>query len=170
MVNDRLLPEWRARNWANPAQAAAIGQEMKRVQERMDADAYAHLQYLSEQGAASNYAPQISIVSATADGLEATFQVVAADADHAVGGSDRLAYLFDYGDGQTGAGATHEYARSGRYLVSCTATDERGVSQTDWIFVAVGDCDGRVSVTWGEMLRSWRGADLQRPVPTAVMR
>ncbi|HSJ56830.1 MAG TPA: PKD domain-containing protein, partial [Anaerolineae bacterium] len=49
-----------------------------------------------------------------------------------------LTYLFDYGDGQTGSSATHEYAESGHYLVSCRVTDENGVSQTDWLFVMVG--------------------------------
>ena len=67
-------------------------------------------------------------------------------------GEPELTYLFDYGDGQTGTDAAHEYAETGRYLVSCTATDDKGVSQTDWLFVTVTgepacrtgdlDCDG----------------------------
>jgi hypothetical protein len=139
VVNDRLLPEWRARNWGDPDEVARIGEEMKRVQEQMDADAYSHLLYLYEQGPASNYAPAISIVSATAKGLEARFSVMAGDTDHARAGGEGLVYLFNYGDGQTGSSATHQYAQSGRYLVSCTVTDEHGVSQTDWIFVVVGE-------------------------------
>ena len=146
VVNDRLLPEWRARNWADPAEVATIGQEMKRVQEQMDADAYSHLRYLYDQGPRSNYAPAISMASATANGLQATFSVMAEDADHGADGGDSLAYLFDYGDGQAGSSATHEYAQSGRYLVSCRVTDENGVSQTAWLFVVVGQpaCDDRV--------------------------
>jgi hypothetical protein len=143
VVIDRLLPEWRARNWADPAEVRVIGQEMKRVQEQMDADAYSHLQYLYDQGPTSNYAPTISMASATANGLEATFSVMAGDADHGESGGDSLTYLFSYGDGQTGSSAKHEYTQSGRYLVSCSVTDENGVSQTDWLFVMVGGptCD-----------------------------
>jgi hypothetical protein len=139
VVNDRLLPEWRERNWADPAEVTVIGEEMKRVQEQMDADAYSHLQYLYDQGPTSNYAPTISITSAAANGLEATFSVMTGDADHGGGRGESLTYLFNYGDGQTGSSATHEYAQCGRYLVSCRATDENGVSQTDWIFVMVGE-------------------------------
>jgi hypothetical protein len=138
VVNDRLLPEWRARNWADPAAVTIIGEEMKRVQEQMDADAYAHLLYLYNQGPASNYAPTISMASATTKGLEAAFSVMAEDADQGRDGGDTLTYLFDYGDGQTGFSTTHEYAQSGHYLVSCRVTDENGVSQTDWLFVMVG--------------------------------
>jgi hypothetical protein len=54
-------------------------------------------------------------------------------------GDVELTYLFNYGDGQTGSDATHEYEQAGRYLVSCTVTDENGVSQTDWLFVTVTD-------------------------------
>lgn len=154
VVDDRLLPEWRLRNWADPAEVTIVGKEMKRVQEQMDADAYAHLQYLYSQGPTSNHAPTISLASLPANGLRATFSVTAGDADHEDGGGS-LAYLFDYGDGQTGSGATHEYARPGRYLVSCTVADENGVSQTDWVFVTVGarpfSPDGRPVV-----LSQWR--------------
>jgi hypothetical protein len=144
MYNDRLLPEWRLRNWADPAEVAAIGQEMKRVQEGMDADEYSHLQYLYDHGPTSNHALTISVASATARGLQAAFSVTAGDADHQGSTVEGLTFLFDYGDGQTGPSTTHEYARSGRYLVSCSATDEHGVSQTDWIFLTVGGpaCDG----------------------------
>lgn len=146
VVNGRLLPEWRARNWGDPAEVTGIGEEMKRVQEQMDADAYSHLQYLYNQGAASNYAPTLSMTSATPNGLEAAFSVMAEDADHGEGRAGSLTYLFDYGDGQTGSSATHEYAQPGRYLVSCRVTDEHGVSQTDWIFVTVGECQ-----SWSHM-------------------
>jgi hypothetical protein len=67
------------------------------------------------------------------------FSVMAEDPDHSGGAGDSLTYLFNYGDGQTGSSAKHEYAQSGRYLVSCRVTDENGVSQTGWIFVTVGE-------------------------------
>ena len=132
VVNDKLLPEWRDRDWADSAAVTVIGEEMKRVQEQMDVDAYWHLKSLYDHGAASNYAPTVSLSSATANGLQVTFSVTADDAD----GSE-LTYLFNYGDGETGADPTHEYEQAGRYLVSCTVTDENGVSQTDWLFVTV---------------------------------
>jgi len=132
VVNDKLLPDWRNRDWTDSAAVAVIGEEMKRVQERMDADAYWHLKYLHDNGATSNYAPTVSIHPSTHNGLEVTFSVMADDAD----GSE-LTYLFNYGDGQIGSSATHEYDQAGRYLVSCTVTDENGVSQTDWLFVTV---------------------------------
>ena len=329
VVNDKLLPEWRERDWTDPTSVAVIGTEMKRVQEKMDADAYSHLQYLYDNGATSNYAPTISIDSAPPNGLEVTFSVTANDADawtgqgsilidfsvssgtvtnpetspvdgrywnsiadpnagsvtnalwsdgtsaavdvvitdafagdtasgsgsvlypgeaqqdgffvgvgsgyddaaaqleirdldpnktydftffgsrnssefdrrgdytiggetvtldaynntdqtvsildvspnangtvvidiqkhaegdgfaylnvleineHGGGGDSNLTYLFNYGDGQTGSSATHAYVQFGRYLVSCTVTDENGVSQTDWLFVTVSEptCD-----------------------------
>jgi hypothetical protein len=143
VVNDRLLPEWRVRNWADSVEVRIIGKEMKRVQEQMDTDAYSHLQYLYEHGPTSNYAPTVSLSTVTTNGLEATFSVMAEDADHVRGEGDRLTYLFNYGDDQIGSSAMHEYAQSGRYLVSYRVTDEHGVSQTDWIFVVVGDptCD-----------------------------
>ena len=81
VVNDRLLPEWRSRDWADSEAVAVIGEEMKRVQERMDADAYWHLKYLYDHGAASNYAPSVSLDSASEDSLQVTFSVTADDAD-----------------------------------------------------------------------------------------
>jgi hypothetical protein len=83
VVNDKLLPEWRDRNWADPATVAVIAEEMKRVQEQMDADAYWHLKYIRDHGATSNHAPTVSIDSASLDGLQATFSITAEDADGA---------------------------------------------------------------------------------------
>jgi hypothetical protein len=132
VVNNRLLPDWRMRDWKDPTAVTVVGEEMKRVQEQMDADAFKHLKYLRDHGATSNYAPSVSIDSATYNNPEITFSVTGYDAD----GSE-LTYLFNYGDGQIGSSQTHEYAQSGHYLVSCIVTDENGVSQTDWLFVTV---------------------------------
>ena len=142
VVNNRLLPDWRNRDWTDSAVVTVIGEEMKRVQERMDADAFGHLVHLRDNGARSNYAPEVSIDSATHNDLVVTFSVTAHDAD---GGE--LTYLFDYGDSETGSSQTHEYAQAGHYLVSCTVTDENGVSQTDWLYVTVGfepTCNDRI--------------------------
>jgi hypothetical protein len=133
VVNGRLLPDWRGRDWTDPAAVAAVATEMKRVQERLDADAYGHLKYLYDHGAASNHAPTVSLDSASVHEAQVTFWVSAGDPD---GGA--LTYWFDYGDGQSGSSATHTYAQAGHYLVSCTVSDERSVSQTDWLFVTLG--------------------------------
>jgi VCBS repeat-containing protein len=132
VVNSTLLPDWRSRNWTNAAVATRIGEEMKRVQEKMDADAYGHLKYLYDNGATSNFAPLVSIDSVSTNDLQATFSVMTDDAD-----GNTVTYQFNFGDGQTGSGNTHTYAQAGHYLVSCTVTDSHGVSQTDWIFITV---------------------------------
>ncbi len=82
--------------------------------------------------ATSNYAPTVSIDSVSYNELEATFSVTTDDAD-----GDTLTYLFNYGDGQIGSNKTHIYAQDGHYLVSCTVTDNHGVSQTDWLFITI---------------------------------
>lgn len=54
------------------------------------------------------------------------------------GGNEPTTLSCEYGDGQPGAaGTSHKYQAAGRYLISCTATDKQGVSQTDWAFVTV---------------------------------
>ncbi|MFZ0451119.1 MAG: PKD domain-containing protein [Desulfatiglandaceae bacterium] len=83
VVIDKLLPEWRGRDWADSATVDVIGKEMKRVQEQMDADAYWHLKFLYDHGAASNYAPTVSLDSVGVDGLQVLFSVTADDADEA---------------------------------------------------------------------------------------
>lgn len=132
VVNNTLLPDWRSRDWTDVAVVTTIGEEMKRVQEQTDADAYWHLKYLYDNSATSNYAPMVSIDSVSYNELEATFSVTTSDAD-----DDILTYLFNYGDGQISSNETHKYAQGGHYLVSCTVTDSHGISQTDWFFVTV---------------------------------
>jgi hypothetical protein len=140
VVNNTLLPDWRSRDWTDTTVVTIIGEEMQRVQEQMDADAYWHLKYLYDHGATSNYAPSVSIDSVSYNELEVTFSVTTNDAD-----DDDLTYLFNFGDGQISSDETHNYVQDGHYLVSCTVTDNHGVSQTDWLFVTVltsGDVPG----------------------------
>ena len=132
VVNDTLLPNWRSRDWSDGGVVNRIGEEMKRVQEQMDADAYWHLKYLYDHGSSSNNAPNVSIDSIAYNGMEATISVTTYDAN-----GDNLTYRFNYGDGQINANPSHHYAQDGSYLVSCTVTDEHGISQTDWIFITV---------------------------------
>ena len=132
VVNNTLLPDWRNRDWTNTAVVTMIGEEMRRVQEQMDADSYWHLKYLYDHGATSNYAPSVSIDSVSYNEREVTISVTLQDADY-----DSITYQFNYGDGQISSNKTHRYIRAGHYLVSCTVTDSHGISQTDWIFVTV---------------------------------
>ncbi len=132
VVSYTLLPDWRSRNWIDNAVVTTIGEEMRRVQEQMDTDAYWYLKYLYDHGSASNHAPSVSIDSVSYNALEATFSVTTDDAD-----DDTLIYLFDYGDGQSSSSDTHVYDQNGRFLVSCTVTDNHGVSQTDWLFITI---------------------------------
>lgn len=132
VVNSTLLPDWRDRDWAQSATVATIGREMRRVQEQMDADSYWHLKYLYEYGATSNYAPMVSIDSISLYPLVATFSVALFDAD-----GDNLTYRFNYGDGRNSSNKMHRYSQPGHYLVSCTVTDQHGVSQTDWQFITI---------------------------------
>jgi hypothetical protein len=132
VVDDILLPDWRSRDWSDEAVVNKIGEEMRRVQEQMDAEAYRHLKYLYDHGTTSNFAPTVSIDTVSYNGLEATFSVTTHDPD-----DDTLAYSFNYGDGHIGSDVTHKYVQDGHYLVTCTVTDNHGVSQTDWLFVTV---------------------------------
>ncbi len=136
VVNDTLLPDWRSRDWSDADVVNNIGVEMKRVQNQMDANAYWHLKYLYDHGSSSNYAPSVSIDSVSNNGMEANFSVTTYDAN-----GDDLTYLFNYGDGQINSNETHNYAQGGHYLVSCTVTDEYGISQTDWIFITVEESE-----------------------------
>ncbi len=133
-VVDELLPVWRARDWDDEAVVDGIGHEMKRVQERMDADAYSLLDGLYV-GDRHNHAPLESrIVDWRADGLRIDLTADAIDADGTI-----VDATWDYGDGRIGRSTSHVYDRPGTYLVSFTATDDDGVSFTDWEFVVAED-------------------------------
>ena len=134
VINNVILPDWRSRDWADGAAVNTVGEEMKRVQEQMDKDAYMYLKYLYDTGATSYFAPEISIDSIFLNAREATFSVTTYDAD-----DENLTNFFNYGDGQSGSDAWHKYIYNGHYLVSSTVTDEHGISQTDWLFITVDD-------------------------------
>lgn len=50
-----------------------------------------------------------------------------------------VSYSWNFGDGATATGQSvqHAYARPGRYLVSCTVTDDQQVQTTDWMYLNV---------------------------------
>jgi hypothetical protein len=66
--------------------------------------------------------------------MKRCFHADASDPDGVV-----VSYSWNFGDGHTAPGqdVCHTYRRSGRYLVSCTVTDDDGVSITDWLYVGV---------------------------------
>ena len=113
---------------------AAIGAEMKRVQDRMDEDAYSLLNGLYT-GDDQNQAPWTSRIDGwTADGLSVEFAVTATDPAGTV-----AATFWDFGDGETGDKDNHTYAQAGTYLAAFTVVDDDGASFTDWSFVTVAD-------------------------------
>ena len=146
VVLNYLLPQWRNQDWTDSATVETISLEMMRVQNKIDENAYGHLNYLFNQGAVSNYAPSISIEVAEQEDLTITIGGSVQDSELpeynqelelCAAGTGDLTCMFNYGDGQTGSSTTHTYEHAGRYLVSCTVTDDNDVSQTDWIFVSV---------------------------------
>ena len=145
-VLNYLLPHWRSQDWSDPDAVNTIGMEMMRVQNKIDEEAYALLNLLYNNGSTSNYAPAITIKIAEQNDLTISIEGNVEDEDLSgpkqdlamcAAGSEGLACTFDYGDGQSGSSPTHTYEQSGRYLVSCTVTDDKGVSQTDWVFATV---------------------------------
>ena len=58
VINNVVIPDWRSRDWTDSAAVDIVGEEMKRVQEQMDKDAYMYLKYLYDNGATSNFAPE----------------------------------------------------------------------------------------------------------------
>jgi hypothetical protein len=167
MVTETLLPHWRAYGVPDVS-------ELTRVESRMATDAYSLLDCLDKRQK-DNQAPTISF-RAPSDGLTLALDAVAEDDGVIV-----TAY-WDFGDGAHSAdlAASHTYDQPGTYLVSCTVTDDRGVSATDWRYYEVpvnadiaGD-NGRVDIRdLAELGFHWRrtgcgepnwcgGADLDR--------
>jgi hypothetical protein len=100
------------------------------------------IQYTTPGGAAAAFSgntdPQISSASATPDaatvGAAVSFNAAASDAE-----GDALEYLWDFGDGTTGAGSSvvHTYAVEGLYAASISVLDGNGGSAIQNISVSV---------------------------------
>lgn len=120
VVTETLLPHWRASGVPTVA-------EMTRIEARMADDAYSLLDCLDNRQN-DNQPPTLSF-DASVDGLTVTFSVTADDADGVV-----VATVWDFGDDCYSADPAplHVYDEPGTYLVSCTVTDDCGVSITDW--------------------------------------
>ena len=117
---DELLTHWRQQGVPSAAQ-------MRRIEHRMAEDAYSLLHCL-DNVQSDNKAPDVSF-DVFVDGLEATFIPSATDAD---GSIEDIEWNFGDGEGSSDSSAVHVYAEEGTYLVSCTVTDDDGVSITDW--------------------------------------
>jgi len=120
MVTEILLPHWRA-------SGVPTVEEMTRIEARMADDAYNLLDCLDNRRN-DNQAPTVSLEAST-DGLTLTFSAAADDPDGTV-----VATIWDFGDDCYSAdpAGLHVYREPGIYLVSCTVTDDCGVSVTDW--------------------------------------
>ena len=125
VVTETLLPHWRIHGVPEVP-------EMIRIETRMADDAYSLLDCLDNRRK-DNQAPMLS-VSAAADGATLGFTVAAEDSDGAV-----VTTQWDFGDGwySSEVSPSHVYGEAGTYLVSCTATDDCGVSVTAWHYVQV---------------------------------
>jgi hypothetical protein len=119
-VEEVLLPHWRAHGVPDV-------NAMTRIESRMADDAYSLLDCLDNRR--SNNQPPILSLDVSSEGLTATFSVTADDIDGSI-----VATVWDFGDDCYSAdpGPLHVYDEPGTYLVSCTATDDCGVSITDW--------------------------------------
>ncbi len=122
---EALLNHWRTRGLP-PAEV------MTRVEHRIANDAHSLLLCLdvnqtTDHVPYENHAPTADI-DATGTGLTMDFTVVADD-DGSV-----ASYLWNFGDDETSPdqSPSHSYDAAGWYLVSCTVTDNEGVSNTDW--------------------------------------
>jgi len=125
VVTDVLLPHWRSEGVPSAA-------EMTRIEHRMTNDAYSLLDCL-DNVQSNNKAPTIDI-NAVPNGLGVDFQLTAADSDGTIQNIE-----WNFGDDQnsTQASPSHTYDQGGTYLVSCTVTDDDGVSISDWMYVTL---------------------------------
>lgn len=131
VVLNTLLPHWRSIG-APPAEDA------NRVEHQMANDAYSLLDCL-DNTQYDNMAPEAAF-SISPDDLTLNFTLDANDSDGTIQYID-----WNFGDGYTATQnytPSHTYTVEGTYLISCTVTDDDGVSITDWGYYTVPvDCD-----------------------------
>jgi len=131
VVLNTLLPHWRSIG-APPLEDA------NRVEHQMANDAYSLLDCL-DNVQYDNMAPEAAF-SISPDDLSLNFTLDANDSDGTIQYID-----WNFGDGYTATQnytPSHTYTAEGTYLISCTVTDDDGVSITDWSYYTVPvDCD-----------------------------
>ena len=144
-----LLPHWRVHGVPSIA-------DMTRIENRMADDAYSLLECLDVRQS-DNRAPSV-VLSDVSEGRTANFTAEANDSDGSV-----VSIAWNFGDNRISSepSAWHTYAAAGTYLVSCTVTDDDGVSITDWKYCVIeeliGDFepDGDVDLVDFCMLAYW---------------
>ena len=120
IVVNTFLPHWRTAGVPPVA-------EMTRIEHQIASDAYSLLDCLDNRQS-DNKAPHVTFNSFPHE-LTVDFTLIANDPDGTI-----VAIEWNFGDGQTSTGSSpsHTYTEPGTYLVSCTVTDDDGVSITDW--------------------------------------
>jgi PKD repeat protein len=119
VVLNTLLPRWRVDGVAPD--------EMIRVEHQFAADAYSLLDCLDRRRA-DNRAPDIDF-EMLSEGLSFQFILTANDIDGSI-----ATIVWDFGDGYTSTehSPSHIYTARVTYLISCTVTDNDGVSVTQY--------------------------------------
>ena len=130
VVVNTLLPHWRA-------EGIPAVNDVNRIEHRMADDAYSLLDCL-DSCQSDNKAPDVTF-DAFPDGLTVDFTLIANDSDGTI---DDIEWNFGDDQNSTEPLPSHTYAEAGTYLVSCTVTDDDGVSITDWRYYVVPvNCD-----------------------------
>lgn len=142
-VIDGLLPHWRT--FGTPSRDT-----MERVCQRIAADAYSLLHCL-DLTRYDNKAPNVDF-DILPDGMTLHFTLKACDPDGEIS-----SVLWNFGDNtsSTLSSPSHTFMAAGDYLISCTVTDNEGVSNTQWIYFTVpftGDLTGDSSVELDELI------------------
>lgn len=129
MVENIFLPHWRDKGVPSEA-------EMTRIEHQVANDAYSLLNCL-DYVQNNNMAPEVS-VDVNSHETRLKFTAAANDVDGTI-----AAIEWDFGDGHssTEISPVHMYADPGTYLISCTVTDDDGVSITGWKYFDVIDYD-----------------------------
>lgn len=124
-VTDTFLPHWRAEGVPSVA-------EMTRIEHQMAEDAYSLLDCLDNRQS-DNKAPDVDF---SIFPYESTihFELIASDTDGTI---DTVEWCFGDGQNSSESSPIHTYVTPGTYLISCTVTDDDGVSITDWRYCIV---------------------------------
>ena len=128
-VTNELLPFWRA-------EGVPSIDEMTRIEHQMTNDAYSLLDCL-DNVQYDNNAPTVSISTET-DILDVDFTMDANDSDGSIVSTE---WNFGDGNSSTAPSPSHTFADEGDYLVSCTVTDDDGVSITAWKYLTIDYID-----------------------------
>jgi hypothetical protein len=127
LVDDKFLPRWRAKGFPSKT-------EVTRIERRLADDAYTVLNCL-DNVQFDNKAPEISF-SCIPEYLTLNFSLNAFDSDGYIS-----SVIWNFGDSQdsNAFNPSHTYSLPGTYLVSCTITDDDGISITDYDYFTVHD-------------------------------